>query len=337
LADTSIVVGEVRRRRSRLAILLAIAFATVAALFGWAIYLDLNGLIGRTALVYALLFAFVPVVPLGRLPEARRAAALDGLAAEMAGELDAEHGPVAKAAVFDLGGGELRLCLAVLELVCDTRSWSALLGALCDAPVEAAGPLLSAALHRYRLRPDEVLAVLVADALRDLGATGRVSVDVEIDRREVLGGGPVGPYAAIVPCTVTLTADLAALVPAIKQSYRAADDGPPSGGPLVRFLGAVPADPGLAGPDPTPRGHDAVVTGWVAGGELRFAVTGADADARKLAGALERARTRLAEHLASPTAGAVSPSDFPLAALDADELAQFLAQVERVEPEGAER
>ncbi len=44
--------------------MVAVAIATVAALCAWAIYLDLNGLIGRTALVYALLFAFVPVVPL---------------------------------------------------------------------------------------------------------------------------------------------------------------------------------------------------------------------------------------------------------------------------------
>ena len=44
--------------------MIVIALATVAVLFGWAIYLDLNGLIGRTALVYALAFAFIPVAPL---------------------------------------------------------------------------------------------------------------------------------------------------------------------------------------------------------------------------------------------------------------------------------
>jgi amino acid adenylation domain-containing protein len=274
----------------------------------------------------------VSVVPLGRLPEARRAAALAGLADEIAGELDAEQGPAVKAAVFDLGGGELRLCVAALELICDARSWSALLTALGDAPVEPGGPLLSAALHRYRLPADEVLAVLVADAVRDLGASGPVTIDIEADRREDLSGGPVGPYAAVVPCTFALDADLGALIPAAKQSYRVADDGPPAGGLLVRFLGAVPADPELAGPDPASRGHDAVVTGWVAGGELRFVVTGPDAAG--LSSALERARTRFTDHLAGTTAGAVSPSDFPLADLDADELAQFLQQVE---PEGAER
>lgn len=67
LAELPTAAADARQRRSRAAILSAIALATVAALCGWAIYLDLNGLIGRTALVYALLFAFVPVVPLGAL------------------------------------------------------------------------------------------------------------------------------------------------------------------------------------------------------------------------------------------------------------------------------
>lgn len=53
-----------RATRSRLAIVMCIAMVTVAVLCGWAIYLDLNGLVGRTALIYALIFAFVPVVPL---------------------------------------------------------------------------------------------------------------------------------------------------------------------------------------------------------------------------------------------------------------------------------
>jgi protease PrsW len=58
-------VADLRRRSpARTAIVGVVALFTVAALCGWAIYLDLNGLIGRTALVYALLFAFVPVVPL---------------------------------------------------------------------------------------------------------------------------------------------------------------------------------------------------------------------------------------------------------------------------------
>jgi protease PrsW len=52
------------RRPPRTLIIVAISVSTVAALCGWAIYLDLNGFIGRTALVYALFFAFVPVIPL---------------------------------------------------------------------------------------------------------------------------------------------------------------------------------------------------------------------------------------------------------------------------------
>lgn len=60
------ITGQPGRRiwRARTAIVVGAALATIGALCGWAIYLDLNGLIGRAALVYALLFAFVPVAPL---------------------------------------------------------------------------------------------------------------------------------------------------------------------------------------------------------------------------------------------------------------------------------
>lgn len=64
LADEAPAAAQSLRRPARTAIVGVVALFTVAALCGWAIYLDLNGLIGRTALVYALLFAFVPVVPL---------------------------------------------------------------------------------------------------------------------------------------------------------------------------------------------------------------------------------------------------------------------------------
>jgi protease PrsW len=64
LADVAPRTDPLTRPRARTAIVGAVAVMTVAALCGWAIYLDLSGFIGRTALVYALLFAFVPVVPL---------------------------------------------------------------------------------------------------------------------------------------------------------------------------------------------------------------------------------------------------------------------------------
>ncbi len=60
--DTATVALPASRARAR--ILVGVAAATVAVLCGWAIFLDLNGLIGRTALLYALAFAFVPVIPL---------------------------------------------------------------------------------------------------------------------------------------------------------------------------------------------------------------------------------------------------------------------------------
>ena len=64
LADRPAAGGLLPRRRPRAAIVLGLVLATGAVLCGWAIYLDLNGLIGRTALLYALVFAFIPVVPL---------------------------------------------------------------------------------------------------------------------------------------------------------------------------------------------------------------------------------------------------------------------------------
>jgi RsiW-degrading membrane proteinase PrsW (M82 family) len=64
LADVPAAGGLLPRRRPRTVIVLGLVLATGAVLCGWAIYLDLNGLIGRTALLYALAFAFIPVVPL---------------------------------------------------------------------------------------------------------------------------------------------------------------------------------------------------------------------------------------------------------------------------------
>lgn len=55
---------ESGRGKSRLVILLVVVLATATAMCGWAIYLDLHHLFGRAALVYGVLFAFVPVVPM---------------------------------------------------------------------------------------------------------------------------------------------------------------------------------------------------------------------------------------------------------------------------------
>jgi RsiW-degrading membrane proteinase PrsW (M82 family) len=112
---------DVPRRRSRAAIVVAIAVATIAVLCGWAIYLDLNGFIGRTALVYAVVFAFVPVVPLSAMflwldrvrPEPTRLLVIallwGALAATylslqlngwLAGEVGDKYGATARSAVF---------------------------------------------------------------------------------------------------------------------------------------------------------------------------------------------------------------------------------------------
>lgn len=65
--DPGRVGGEGRWQRllgSRVAVVGAVALATAGSVGGWAIYLDLHHFLGRGALAYGVLFAFVPVLPL---------------------------------------------------------------------------------------------------------------------------------------------------------------------------------------------------------------------------------------------------------------------------------
>ncbi|MGQ0841971.1 hybrid non-ribosomal peptide synthetase/type I polyketide synthase [Actinokineospora sp.] len=81
-----------------------------------------------------------PPVRLGALPEARRSAALAQMGADLADELDPVRGPVAKAAVFDLGPDDQRLALAVSLLAVDAASWPVLLRELAVDWAEPANP-----------------------------------------------------------------------------------------------------------------------------------------------------------------------------------------------------
>jgi amino acid adenylation domain-containing protein/non-ribosomal peptide synthase protein (TIGR01720 family) len=64
---------------------------------------------------------------LSATPAAERVADLTTAATALQASLDLEHGPVARAGWFDLGGGETRLLLVVHHLVVDAVSWRVLL------------------------------------------------------------------------------------------------------------------------------------------------------------------------------------------------------------------
>jgi hypothetical protein len=215
-------------------------------------------------------------------------------------------------------------------------------------PAERAGALLDAASRAYRLAAEEVLLVALAAALRAAGVE-RATLDVEYDLRadgvaDLDVTGAVGPYAGITPLTLTLTPELADLIPAVKDEHRAAAGRPGAGRGaqvLLRYLGDLNGAPGEGGAAAAaPRtyggtGHRLTVTGHLAAGDL---VVGLAAPAAgpadvavldRLADALTGALDELAEHCARPGVGAVSPSDFPLAGLGRDDLAAFLAAVTR--------
>ncbi|MEO3777936.1 amino acid adenylation domain-containing protein [Micromonospora sp. B11E3] len=219
-------------------------------------------------------------------------------------------------------------------------------------PATQAAALLDAASRAYRLAADEVVLAALAAALRATGAD-RATVDVEHDlRADGVGDldvtGAVGPYATVAPLTLDLPADLAELIPAVKDHHRAAartaatrTDARGAAQLLVRHLGDLNGAPGAAGEAAgAPRaydgtGHRLLVTGHLAAGELVVELSApaagpADvATLDNLAEALTAALDELAEHCARPGAGTVSPSDFPLAGLGRDDLAAFLTAVTR--------
>jgi amino acid adenylation domain-containing protein len=306
--------------------------------------------------------AYLPVIPLGGLPPERREPAMRQMIGEICAELDPAAGPAVTAALFDLGDGQRRLCVAALELCCDGRSWPALLDAMTCGPAaadepgaadenEAAAALLDAARQRYRLAAHEVLVAVTAAALQELGGRDPVRLAVDYDLRDVLAGGPVGPFSAPGTVTVALPADPAALITGIKEACRAAApsgeppdiSGPPDpSGPAdaggeaaaeltVRYLGELRGGVGLDGPParrPDPDIGPVEVTGWRSGATIGLAVTGAACAEQRdaLARALRAACGRLLEHCRAPGTGSLSTSDFPLADLSQDELAAFLAE-----------
>jgi amino acid adenylation domain-containing protein len=207
-------------------------------------------------------------------------------------------------------------------------------GAL-DAEDTAA--LLDGARAAYRMTPHEVCLAAVALALTAVTTGGHATVDVEYDLRGDTASGTVGACTGTAPVTLALGdgGDLAALLAEAKDRHReAAGRGAHAApGQEPQILLAALCETG--GEDAVPLRDDAgtpprplVVTPALAAGRLHLGLTShADAEetACRLARALRESLLRLAAHCQDPDAGRVTPSDFPLAGLDEDELSTFLA------------
>jgi hypothetical protein len=203
--------------------------------------------------------------------------------------------------------------------------------------LDAAGrdALFGGAREVYRMSPAEVMTAVVAAALLSSASTRGASapprVDAEVDLRD--GERPAGPYASVASIDLgPVTGDSpAALLTLVKEGRRAGareDDAPAP--VLVRHLGLLPGDGPEIGLRHPGGGPLTIITSYETGDGLRVELVSRAADEEEICGlarALPEAMRTLTEHFATPGAGAVSPSDFPLAGLDEDELAAFAALV----------
>jgi amino acid adenylation domain-containing protein len=198
--------------------------------------------------------------------------------------------------------------------------------------------LLGGGREAYRMSPAEVMTAVVATALLSTGAAGPVRIDAEVDRRD--GERPAGPYASTASIDLDgIAADAhPELLARVKERYRAGGPAGPPAGVLVRHLGRLPgaAEVVLRHPGDGPL---TVVTSYETDEGLRVELVSRAADEEEICGfarALPAAMRALTEHFATPGAGAVSPSDFPLAGLDEDELAAFASLVSAADPDHEE-
>jgi hypothetical protein len=203
---------------------------------------------------------------------------------------------------------------------------------------EGRDALLGGGRDVYRMSPAEVMTAVVAAALLSTGA-GDVRIDAEVDRRD--GERPAGPYASIASVGLDgIAADAyAALLTRVKEHHRAGEPGGPPAAVLVRHLGRLPGEAAEIALRHPGDGPATVITSYETRAGLRVELVSRAADEEEICGfarALPGAMRALTEHFASPGAGAVSPSDFPLAGLDEDELAAFASLVSAADHEHAE-
>ncbi|MFP8962477.1 condensation domain-containing protein, partial [Streptomyces nanhaiensis] len=230
---------------------------------------------------------------------------------------------------------------------------------------DEAGRLLSAAADAYRLSGREVaLAALASAAFAGTGQE-RIRLGVEDDARPLALGdldvsGSVGSFGRAVPVVLERHGgeDIGALLTEVKERLRAAvrqdplPVPPPGEWPLLlRDLDALAELPRLGHPfspdgpvappawDPgNAPGHPLVVTTYRLAGRwhIDWLCRGDDARAlaELLAGHVTEALRAIAEHCTAAGAGAVSPSDFPLADLDPAALAALTASLNGAPPGG---
>ncbi|MGB2570898.1 amino acid adenylation domain-containing protein [Micromonospora citrea] len=168
---------------------------------------------------------YVPLIDLAPLPAARRDAARTQMVADIRAELDPVDGPLTRAALFDLGGGQRRLVWLVADLAVDGRSWPPLRADLRRA--------LAAAADGGDLRPAAAPVPLARWAERRAADTGGEPADAADAGTPATTSGedvvPLSPDPARpgdgYRRTVTVPAERAsALFDAASRAYRLAAD-----------------------------------------------------------------------------------------------------------------
>jgi non-ribosomal peptide synthase protein (TIGR01720 family) len=242
---------------------------------------------------------------------------------------------------------------------------------LARLSAEDTAALLSRVPRAYRTQINDVLLTALVQALRSLGVDGEVLLDLEGHGREDLFDGidlsrTVGWFTSMFPVRLSsVPVPPGDALMYVKDRLRAIPNRGIGYG-VARYLGRMEApafepeigfnylgqlDPTLGdsspigvasdpvGPIMSPRGrrpHVLDVSASVGGGELSVAWMYCRHHYRRstienLASAYLDALRALIAHCLSPDAGGVTPSDFPLAGLDADTLHRLVGRGRNVE------
>ncbi|MEV8378873.1 amino acid adenylation domain-containing protein [Kribbella sp. NPDC056861] len=224
--------------------------------------------------------------------------------------------------------------------------------------------LLLRANTAYRTHTDELLLAAFAIAVREWAGSTRIRLDLEGHGRDVLPEvdvtRTVGWFTTFTPLLLDLTgtADDQQVLTTVKEQRRAVPGGPadfgllsrrPEGAPLrdlaaadvgFNYLGRLDqlgGDrfrllPGRGGRWRAPsnrRPYPLEVNCQVLGGRFEFTLTGDSDELDVLADGFAGALRRVIAGCLAPDAGRPTPSDFPMADLDATSLAAVLAQFGR--------
>ncbi|MEU0518314.1 amino acid adenylation domain-containing protein [Streptosporangium sp. NPDC006007] len=195
--------------------------------------------------------------------------------------------------------------------------------------------LRETAFAAYHLDFAEAVAAAVVVAMRSVSDDTPV-VAVERSRREPAVEGVAGRFTDLVALTAAGPADPGQVLSSVKREYRDPAGPLPPGGLLLlhevvgadwQTGGGVFSPAGFAGPDGTNLrpGTVSEVGAALVDGELRMRWRGA---ATRVAAAFPDAVAAVTGHCRKAGSGTYSPSDFPLAGLDADDLSAFLSTLD---------